>query len=297
MNKKLIGVISIAIALTVMCQGALFAAPTGNSMKVHYVNKPITLDSDDLFSAAKPYDVKLIALEITNPQAGGGSISTQDIKTLNSNTRYVLNMSKKVPGLMAKAIHNGKTIAFQLTWDDGTVDVESAIDTFRDSVALMFPGMNKGGLNPSPLMGAKAEQINIWQWRADWQAEKDGNRPMNRQPQTEGVHVGMSDSILKAQLPGRPSPDATMIEYVAEGFGTLTRQKQQNAIAKGKHNNGKWTVVFVRDMKSQDASDASFSPGRQTYVNFALWSGSEKEFDGMKSIAIVWTPVMLDPAK
>ncbi|KJU86100.1 nitrate reductase gamma subunit [Candidatus Magnetobacterium bavaricum] len=297
MNKKFIVVISIAIALTVMCSGALFAAPTGSSMKAHYVNKPITIDSDDLFSAAKPYDVKLIAMEVTNPQGGGGSIPTQDIKTLNSNTRYVLNMSKKVPNLSAKAIHNGKTIAFQLTWDDGSVDVEAAIDTFRDSVALMFPGMHTGGLNPSPLMGAKGEQVNIWQWRADWQAEKDGNRPMNRQPQTEGVHVGMSDSILKAQFPGKPSPDATMVEFVAEGFGTLTKQTQQSVNAKGKHQDSKWTVVFVRDMKSQDMADAIFTPGRQTYVNFALYNGSEKDFDGMKSISVMWTPVMLDPAK
>ncbi|MBF0336388.1 MAG: hypothetical protein HQL05_01015 [Nitrospirae bacterium] len=297
MNKKFIVVISMGLALTMICSGALFAASTGNNIRVHYVNKPITLDSDDLFSAAKPYDATLIAMEVTSPQAGGGSIPAQDIKALQSNARYVLNMSKKVPNLSIKAIHNGKAIAFQLTWDDNTADIESAIDTFRDSVALMFPGMHTGGLNPSALMGSKGEPVNIWQWRADWQAEKDGNRPMDRQPQTEGVHVGLSDSILKAQFPGKPSPDATMVEYVTEGYGTLTRQQQQNATAKGKHQGGKWTVVFVRDMKSQDMSDAAFTPGKQTYVNFALWNGSDKDFDGMKSISVLWTPLMLDAAK
>ncbi|MBF0342998.1 MAG: hypothetical protein HQL06_02085 [Nitrospirae bacterium] len=297
MNKKLIGIISIAVALSVMCTGALFAASVDSGLRVQYVNKAITLDSDDLFSAAKPLDVKLIAMEVTNP-LGPGSIPKDDIKTLQSNARYVFNMSKNAPNLSVKAIHNGKTIAFQLIWDDSAADIEGAVDTFRDSVSLMFPLSQTGSLTPSPLMGSKGEAVNVWQWRADWQAEKDGIRHLEaRQPQVEGVHVGLSDSILKAQYPGKPTPDATMVEYISEGFGTLTRQSQQNAMAMGKHQGGKWKVVFLRDLKDQDASDAVFVPGKRSYVNFAVWNGGERDFDGMKSISIVWTPLMLDSAK
>ncbi|MBF0520217.1 MAG: hypothetical protein HQK92_10875, partial [Nitrospirae bacterium] len=178
---------------------------------------------------------------------------------------------------------------------DVTQDTENAIDSFRDSVAMLFPVKQTEGFYPSPLMGAKGEPVNVWQWRADWQAEKDGKRNLDaRQPHTDGIYVSYSDAILKSEYPQRPSKDAAMVQYVAEGYGTLTKMKNQTPVAHGSYKNGKWTVVFARDLKSDDEGDAEFVTGKRTYVNFAAWNGSGGDVNGMKSLSIVWTPLVFD---
>ncbi|MEO5356341.1 MAG: ethylbenzene dehydrogenase-related protein [Nitrospirae bacterium YQR-1] len=293
MRKTVIQAIAISLMLVVLSVGASFAAQE-EGVRVGFIKGDISLGNDGQWQAAKAVKVPLLALETTNALKNG-TVPTADAKALNSNARYVFNLSKQAPTVTVKAVHNGKKVAFQLTWDDATSDTENAIDTFRDSVALMFPVNQAATFYPSPLMGAKGEPVNVWQWRADWQAEKDGKRNLDaRQPLTGGVHVSYSDAILKTQYPEKPSPDATMIQYISEGYGTLTKLKHQSPSAKGTYNKGKWTVVFVRDMKRAEGGDAEFVSGKKTYVNLAAWNGAGGDVNGMKSISIVWTPLVFD---
>jgi len=183
-----------------------------------------------------------------------------------------------------------------LTWEDSSINSETAIDTFRDGAAIMFPISLSNKINPSPLMGSKGEPVNVWQWRADFEAEKNGTRNLEaRQPQTQSVFAGESDKILKSEFPGKPSPDATCVEYIAEGYGTLTKMRNQNIKAKGIYKDGKWSVEFIRDLKG--ASDAEFAAGMKTYINLAVWNGNDGDVNGMKSISIVWTPLIFDAVK
>jgi DMSO reductase family type II enzyme heme b subunit len=272
------------------------ASPSSDSIRVQFTKSDITLGGADVFKSAPALKIKLLAMEVTNPH-GGGTVPAEDLKNLQSNARYVFNMARPAPVVTVKAVHNGRKMAVQMSWDDATEDTEGAIDSFRDGAALMFP-VKVSSFNPSPLMGARGEPVNVWQWRADWQAEKDGTRNLDaRQPLTDGVHTGPSDAILKSEFPGKPSADATMVEYVSEGYGTLTKLHDQNVTAKGVHKDGKWTVVFLRDLKRADGSDAEFAAGKKTYVNLAVWNGAASDVNGMKSIGIVWTPVMFDAGK
>ena len=301
MRKTVIRVIAPVIAMTLLlCLTGIAAAKSKASsagIRVQFTKSDVNLDSSDVFKSAPAQEVKLIAMEVTNPHGGGGAIPAADIKNLQSNARYVFNMARPAPVVTVKAVHNGKKMAIQMSWDDATQDTEGAIDSFRDGAALMFP-VKVTSFNPSPLMGARGEPVNVWQWRADWQAEKDGTRSLDaRQPLTDGVHVGASDAILKSEFPGKPSAKATMVAYVAEGYGTLTRLHSQNVTAKGVFKDGKWTVVFLRDLKRADGSDADFAAGKKTYVNLAVWNGAASDVNGMKSIGIVWTPVMFDAVK
>jgi hypothetical protein len=279
-----------------MMSALSFAEPAA-PIKVNYVNKAITADNAEIWKSIKAQDIALLSVEQSN-HLGKGAIPAADAKKLQSNARYIFDLSAEVPAMSVKAAHNGKTIAIQVTWADKTEDVENAIDTFRDSVALMFPVNTSSGYNPSPLMGSKGEPVNIWQWRADWQAEKEKRRHLEaRQPQTSGIHVGMSDEILKAEYPGKPSPDATMVEYVAEGYGTITKLKDQPVKAAGRYKDGKWTVVFIRDINRVSGSDAELLPGRNTFVNVAVWNGQNRDVNGSKAISTVWIPLHIAAAK
>ncbi|QWR77567.1 ethylbenzene dehydrogenase-related protein [Candidatus Magnetomonas plexicatena] len=293
MKKVVILGFTLTLMLIALC-GMSFAAMSEDGIRVSHINGNISLNDAGIWKSAKAAHIKLIALETTNALRHG-TVPAADAKALNSNARYVFNLSKPAPVLTVKAVQNGKQIAFQLTWDDATQDTENAIDTFRDSVAMLFPVKQTAELYPSPLMGAKGEPVNVWQWRADWQAEKDGKRNLSaRQPQTDGIHVSYSDAILKSEYPQRPSKDATMIQYIAEGYGTLTKLHNQSPAAHGSYKNGKWTVVFVRNLKSDDGGDAEFTSGKKTYVNFAAWNGAAGDVNGMKSISVVWTPLVFD---
>ncbi|MEO5360845.1 MAG: ethylbenzene dehydrogenase-related protein [Nitrospirota bacterium] len=293
MRKGLVAALSIA--LLVVWSAVSFAAGPA-PIKVSYISKPITADNSDIWKSAKAQPVELLSASQSN-HLGKGAIPAEDAKKLQSNARYIFDLTGEVPAMSIKAVHNGKTIAIQLTWADKSENVENAIDSFRDSVALMFP-VTAMAFNPSPLMGSKGEPVNIWQWRADWQAEKEKRRNLDkRQPQQEGIHVGMSDEIMKTEYPGKPSPDATMIEYVSEGYGTITKLKDQPVKATGHYKDGKWTVVFVRDINRASGSDAELLPGKKTFVNVAVWNGQNSDVNGSKAISVVWIPLHIDAAK
>lgn len=296
MNRRILLITLISIFILPLCFAASFASAE-SGIRVHYTKQTLTLDpTDDIWNKAKPYSVKLVAQEVTNPLAGG-SVPKESIRALNKEVNFVLNLAKKAPDVSIKALHNGKKVALQLSWEDKIEDIENAVDSFRDAVSIMFPLNLSSGYNPSPLMGSKGEPVNIWQWRADWQAEFDGRRNLGvRQPLTQGVWISPVDKILKKEYPGRPSQEATMAEYIAEGFGTLTRQVQQDVAASGKYHKGEWTVVFLRDIKRTDKSDAEFIPGKQAFINLAVWNGSRGDGNGMKSISTVWTPLVFDHA-
>ena len=72
----------------------------------------------------------------------------------------------------------------------------------------------------------------------------------------------------------------------AVGFGTLTAQSPegQNISGVGFWVEGKWRVVFVRQLNSADAFDAKFQPGAKVPIAFAVWDGSKGDRDGQKAV-------------
>jgi DMSO reductase family type II enzyme heme b subunit len=104
-------------------------------------------------------------------------------------------------------------------------------------------------------MGEKRALVNIWQFKADWNEES------------------------------RSSP---VEDLNAAGPGTLTTQDRQDVSGKGQYSNGRWKVIFLRSLQTDDEDDAQFWPGLQTWVNFAVWDGSHKDMAGQKSVSEIW---------
>lgn len=65
--------------------------------------------------------------------------------------------------------HKGKEIGILLEWDDpvGNGEILRHQD-FRDAAAVQFP-MLEG--EPTYAMGAHTGPVNIWHWKADWEAD------------------------------------------------------------------------------------------------------------------------------
>ncbi len=128
-----------------------------------------------------------------------------------------------VKAVTIRAIHNGREVALLLEWVDAIKDATmDRLDSFRDAAALMFPLDPKNP--PEPIMGhrymgERSALVNIWQFKAD-RNEEDRSSPVE--------------------------------DLNAMGPGTLTTQDRQDVSGKGAHRSGRWKVVFLRSLKTDN---------------------------------------------
>ncbi|MFN8454041.1 MAG: ethylbenzene dehydrogenase-related protein [Anaerolineae bacterium] len=74
----------------------------------------------------------------------------------------------KVKSVVVRALYNEAQLAFLIEWADETQnDSMVRIQDFRDAVALQFPLVE----GPPLCMGQQGGNVNIWHWKADWQAD------------------------------------------------------------------------------------------------------------------------------
>jgi DMSO reductase family type II enzyme heme b subunit len=73
----------------------------------------------------------------------------------------------------------------------------------------------------------------------------------------------------------------------AKGFGTVTAQEKvsQNVSGWGIWQEGKWKVVFVRSLESEDERDAAFTTGRPVPFAVAVWDGSSGDRAAQKAVS------------
>lgn len=209
----------------------------------------------------------------------------------------------RAKSITARALHNGTQIAILVEWADETKnDSMVRIQDFRDGAAIEFPVLT--GQQPFYCMGQVGSNVNIWLWRADWQADINARQDMETaypnmyvdeypfaDPQV-GLKAGPGSYIDPNYLPalkaGNPFADASHPSSVedlnAGGFGTLTPQaaKDQNVQGYGVWAGGKWRVIFSRNL-NPNLQDAWFAPGLMLSTAFAVWDGANNERDGQKS--------------
>ncbi len=71
---------------------------------------------------------------------------------------------------------------------------------------------------------------------------------------------------------------------LAGSFGTLTAAEDQMVAGQGAWDDGKWRVVFARDLAVGEEY-AQFAEGESANVAFAVWDGAKNQRDGMKSVS------------
>jgi hypothetical protein len=225
-----------------------------------------------------------------------------------------------VEEVRVRSVHNGKQIAFLLEWDDSIInqDVLRSQD-FRDAVAVQFPvamAEVHGARHPEPsfTMGDQHGPVNIWHWKADWEADLQRYRdlqdryagmaadlyPFNRAAppgssvtaQVKAPTASHDSTFLTGwgagNLLSTPNRRSSVEDLNALGFGTLTSQptQDQNVQGRGIWKGGKWRVVMVREMQSKSDRDTQFTPGQSLPVAFAVWDGAHGDRDGQKAVSV-----------
>ncbi|MEB2285687.1 MAG: hypothetical protein B6D46_09010 [Polyangiaceae bacterium UTPRO1] len=210
-----------------------------------------------------------------------------------------------VSSLNVKAAHDGRWFAVLLEWADATRSDRIVVDQFGDQVAVEFPLVYEKDALPSPMMGNTGRRVEIWQWRAAFQADLARGRPVDTHDLYPNAHVDVyPDQVLQA-IDTRPYMGAVgvdnlitragrspVLEQVAEGWGTLTIEPEdQQADGKGVWRDGVWRVVLTHPMKGGDG-DVRFVPGEETAAAFAVWDGGSGEVGPRKAWA-TWITVEL----
>jgi len=265
-----VGVLIVAGFLTQM--DVRLASSQAISLAARGTAEAVPLDDPlaAVWDSAPPVEIPLSAQNVAVPK-GGGSIRTVDVR----------------------ALHDEDRIYFRMEWDDPTQDISAfASESFRDAAAVQFPASGVTTL-PSFCMGQAGAQVNIWHWKADWQADIDGgfvNVP-NVYPdafadyypfqEQDTFYSGRAAGNLLSQT-NRTTPVENL---VAAGFGTLSSAEKQMVAGKGVWKDGKWLVIFARDMKAEGHTYTPFKEGQTTNVAFAVWDGSKGERDGLKSVS------------
>lgn len=197
----------------------------------------------------------------------------------------------QVYAVAVSAVTDGQRLAVLLQWrDDLPQNTTIRVQDFQDAAALQF---SVSGRFAFLGMGDKDNPVNLWQWKAGWQAEAQGRAPdvhdaynsmhVDTYFQDERHFATARDAgNVISQLHKSPVEDAT-----ARGFGSFKSQptEQQNVSGKGIWNDNFWHVVFVRDLKSPDAEDVKFTSGTSVPVALAIWNGEQGDRNGRKMIS------------
>lgn len=188
------------------------------------------------------------------------------------------------------AVTDGKQLAMMLQWRDELPQTSAIrVQDFQDGAALQFSLSGRYGFLG---MGDKENPVNLWQWKAGWQAEAEGQGPPDMDSVYPSMHVdawtftnfntALSAGNVVSQPHKTPIEDAN-----AAGFGSFKSQPiaQQNVHGKGIWHDGSWNVVFIRDLKSKDSGDVQFAADRPVPVAFAIWNGDQRDRNGRKMVS------------
>jgi hypothetical protein len=173
------------------------------------------------------------------------------------------------------------------------------VQDFADAAAVQF---SLKGTEPFVGMGDAQNPVNLWQWKAAWQADSEkgradietayANRHVDFYPRTEPVFITARAAGNLLAAVEHPSP---VEDLNAAGFGTLEAQPAaaQNVAGKGVWTDGQWHVVFLRSLQSKDPGDQQFEPGGSVPVAFAVWGGAHGDRDGQKAVS-TWYRLTLE---
>jgi len=222
---------------------------------------------DAAWQTAEPMDVRLTGQVVAAPRWQNPSIEMVTVQ----------------------ALFNDQDIAFRLTWDDPFKDVKHdaakefdptqiskvgafnsyveangmiprALETFRDSVALQFPVKPpQGTKKPHFYRGSTSDQVHLWVWKADTDATLEGNARGWKQ-------------AIKAQA-----------------------EDKQQITGKATWDQGRWTVVMKRPLKTGDKNDVQFTKGVFIPMSLNAWDGSNGEHGLIMSLS-TWHYVVLEAA-
>jgi mono/diheme cytochrome c family protein len=280
---------------------------------VHFVR---SLSSDALRAKVEMKKFRIVAKRVaevpSNPDAG----EWRQSPAVNLHMMPLWWRTDRPEEITVRALHDGKSLALLLKWEDATND-ETAIrpQDFRDAAAVQF------ALTDDPpffAMGQPGAPVNIWMWKSERQADLEPVfqdlekvypnigidsypnllRSPLEQPMRNALTLDSDSTFVTAWGAGNivadPTRRSAAEDLTAQGFGTLRAHPipDQAVTAFGVHGAGSYRVQFTRAF-SGIRSGVQLAPGRRVPIGFAVWNGSAGDRDGKKSVTI-WQELLLE---
>ena len=219
--------------------------------------------------------------------------------TLNDAKANAANAHDKAKAATAKAIYDGKNIAFLLIWPDGTRTVQSGYrsDSYADGFAVQLPETYSDVKKlPYIGMGSAGRSVVIHLQKAVQPIfEPNGNGDVGMQQNVLSKPIFTKKQIQKYHAAQRKLATADYQRaFVSEGFRSMTEIKDGSETfdAKMRYDHRKWRGTLVRPLK-----DAYVNLNSGAFpVSFAVWDGARMQRDGLKRLS-QWVPVKLEGKK
>jgi len=160
-----------------------------------------------------------------------------------------------VKKISMKAVHNGKSAFFHLTWTSKSPNYEIGdVGTFPDAAAVLLPFKDPEKTQIKE-MGSKDFPTNSWYWRPDFE-----EKPKNQ---------------------------------VAHGLSTSLYTEKTSIISVSEWKGGTWMVVMGRPLKVKEEA-VNLLPGSKTGIGIAVWEGANGERGGVKAFSKEWRELVID---
>ena len=208
-------------------------------------------------------------------------IKPQEIKLMYQVTALPWPKIKGLlPAITVKAFHSKENIYFYMSWPDDTEDRIHEITQFSDACAIMFPV--EKDVQPHTIMMGFLGRVNIWQWKAN----QDREYWLKESPQTKAYVDYYYPFEDKELFPvSQHVTKFAVNDLLAIRVGTITPKDVQEVMGKGVWENGVWTAVFKRPLKSLEGENGvNFISGKRLSA-LAVWNGSKGDRGGRKSIS------------
>lgn len=159
--------------------------------------------------------------------------------------RETMNEAKygKIKEILAGVCRDDEKIAVLIQWEDKSKD--EAISSYDSFVDACAVMFPIREYASVMTMGSEDAPVNIWLWRAD----------------------------------------GKFYDILSKGLGTTKRRdpKTSGLTAQGQYSDGKWKVVFIRQLSVKIPDFVDLTPQRTTGIAFAVWNGVNRERGPLKA--------------
>ena len=196
--------------------------------------------------------------------------------------------------ITARAVNDGENLYIEVEWADPAPDRSvGATEDFTDAVAIQFPASGAAQV-PAFCMGDPTAGVNIWQWRAAWQADVARGFQGREIVLHPNGYVDMypfegDDTFASGRAAGNPFSvlhrTSPVDNLIASGFGSLTADPTPLVTGWGAWRDGTWRVVFERPLSVGRDGNVDLASNDYTDVAFAVWDGAAEQRNGRKSVA------------
>jgi complex iron-sulfur molybdoenzyme family reductase subunit gamma len=212
-----------------------------------------------------------------------GSVEAYPQTTIEMNDATLMkeNANNKAKKIGVKVVQSGEYVALLLQWSDKTKNVQQGLtsNVYGDGFAVQFSTVSDK--LPYIGMGSDGRAVIVHLQKATGKTYE----PNNSGDVYHQVNGGNQNAFAKEfttykdEVSAQGSGDYQRV-FIAEGFRSTTqiRDNSEPAVMEMKHENGQWSGLLVRKLKSEhlDLTKDSFP------VAFAIWDGGKKNRDGSK---------------